>query len=176
MKSPATHFIGMLIVTGVTLAGYWGWYMAISEKSNEVANLEQKIQEKADTLKNITLARTALVEISKDEEKVQSYFIPDTDPYEFINTFPTFGDAQRAKITVLSVAMAGSSTQPILTLSAMVTGTFDAVMRTIGVIEYAPYAISISNLSVQQNVGNAWQANLSLVVGAASKNVRTITP
>ena len=41
-------------------------------------------------------------------------------------------------------------------------------MSTIGAIEYAPYDLTISSLSVTQGTENGWHANLNILVGSVS--------
>ena len=70
---------------------------------------------------------------------------------------------------VLSVSAGGTNARPTLTLAVTVTGAFDAVMRTAGSVEYAPYDISISKFSVMKSDKKNWLANLELVVGSVHK-------
>ena len=76
---------------------------------------------------------------------------------------------------VLSVSVDNSSKQTSLVLSLVVSGTFDAVMRTVGAIEFAPYDVLISKLSLANEEKNVWNANLEIVVGSVSANVESST-
>ena len=67
----------------------------------------------------------------------------------FINGLEAQGQALGTTVSVLSVS-AGTGKQPTFMLSLTIEGTFDTVMRTVGVIEYAPYDISLySFLSIR---------------------------
>jgi hypothetical protein len=79
---------------------------------------------------------------------------------------------------VLSVAASHTAAHPSLELTLTVTGTFDAVMRTVGAIEYAPYDLSITGLDLGQTDKNAWHADVTLLVGsaAASASVAAASP
>jgi hypothetical protein len=43
-------------------------------------------------------------------------------------------------------------------------------MRTIGIIEYAPYDLLLSDLSVGQDDENEWHADLKILVGSVKTN------
>ena len=60
----------------------------------------------------------------------------------------------------------GSGTRAALVLALGIKGTFDAVMRTLGVFDYAPYDVSIPSVSLSQDGKNSWRASLTLMVGS----------
>jgi hypothetical protein len=175
MRSSATHLIAVMLAWVVALGGYSVWYGVISKKSNEVVDLENKIIQTSDAMGRIASTRVALTEISRDEAQVQGYFVPETGASALIEDLEARGAAQRANVSVLSAAIGGTPAQPTLTLPITVTGTFDAVMRTVGAIEYAPYAISVSGVSVQKNANSAWQASLTLTIWSTPR-VTSNTP
>lgn len=176
MTSPRTHFIGALLAGVLALSGYSFWYGVISKKSNEVIDLQNKITETSEAMSRIAATRAALVEISGDEAKVQNYFVPDTDAPAFIDAIEAYGLTQKTGVSVLSASLGGTPAEPMLILPVTVTGTFDAVLRTVGAIEYAPYVISLSALSIQKNGNGAWQASFTLTVGSVPKIVVKNTP
>ena len=166
MKKPFVHLVLALILVILVIVGYGVWYATVSSKSSEVADLQSKISAATNTVSRIAAARSALAEIAGDEAKVQSYFVPESGVVPFINSLEALGVAQKASVSVLSVSSGGPAPHPFLSLSLAVTGTFDAIMRTIGAIEYAPYDISIASLSIGQDAKNGWHASLTLTVGS----------
>lgn len=167
MKSPLIHFLGALVF-GLAVTGCYGvWYNVVSNKSQQVADLQAQIDDANKNVNRIASARAALAEIANDEVNVQSYFVPEAGVVTFINNLEQLGSAQKAAVKVLSVSTSGSTTQPTLLLTLSVTGTFDSVMRTVGAVEYAPYDLSITRLAVAQVDKDSWQASLSLTVGSA---------
>lgn len=174
MKSHFFHLIVVLITAGIVLAGYGFWYAVITVKSAVVADLQEQIAVKTETANHISSARAAIVEISGDEVVVQSYFIPEAGVVAFINGLEAQGQTLHAAVDVLSVSTGFRGAQPILTFSLAIEGTFDAVMRTVGTIEYMPYDLSVSDLSLMQDDKNSWNAHLNLRVG--SVKVATSTP
>jgi len=176
MKSLFFHFIVALAVGIAVFSGYGVWYAVVASKSASVADLQNQIDAKTETASHIVSARAAITEIADDEAIVRNYFIPETSVVAFINGLEAQGRAQGAAVSVLSVSTNASGAQPMLILSLSIKGTFDAVMRTVGVIEYAPYDLSISTLSLGQDAKNSWHADLGLVVGSISSTTAINTP
>lgn len=178
MRSPYFHLIVWLLICVAVFAGYGFWYSTVANKSIEVATLQNQIDTKTEGAARIAAARTALTEIIGDESLVEGYFVPDTGVVPFIDTLESLATAQKASMKVLSVSVGGTTKQSNLTLllTISIDGTFDAVMRTIGAIEYAPYDVSVSKLSVQNQSKDTWHADLELVIGSISTSQATSSP
>lgn len=176
MKSPTIHLLITLAATVIALSGYTVWYGAVSDKSREVAGLQNQILAASETVSRVASARAALTEIAGDEMKVRSYFVPESGVVAFINDLEARGVAQGATIDVSSVSTGGTPSRPALMLSITVKGTFDSVMRTVGSIEYAPYDVLVSSFSIRQDVEDAWNASLGLRVGSVPIKSATSTP
>ncbi|MDE1919700.1 MAG: hypothetical protein KGH56_03340 [Patescibacteria group bacterium] len=168
MKSSFSDLILASVICAAVFIGYGFWYAAIASKSVEVTGLESQIEAKTEAVSRMASTRAALAEISGDETVVQSYFVPEIGVVAFIDDLQNRGRALEAAVSVLSVSTGGTSAEPALLFSLSVKGTFDAVMRTVGAIEYAPYAISVSGLSVDQDAKNSWHADLKLRVASVS--------
>jgi len=175
MKSPLLHLIFASLACVAMLVGYGVWYASVKAKSVAVANLENQISIKTETESRITSTRASLAEIAGDEATLQSYFVPETGVVAFIDHLDAQGQTLGATVSVLSVATSDAGAQPELTLTLTVEGTFDAVMRTIGAIEYAPYDLSISRLSLQQSAKNTWHADLNLHVGSVPASAHRVS-
>jgi len=176
MRPSIIHFLIALAVTVGTLAGYGVWYAAVSSKSREVADVQNQITVATENVSRITAARAALAEIAGDEAKVQDYFVSESGVVAFINALESIGLAEKAPVSVLSVGAGGTPVRPTLQLSLSLRGTFDAVMRTVGAIEYSPYDLSVTSLSVGQEAKDSWHATLSIVVGSVPPAVTPHTP
>ena len=166
MKSSFSLILITVVTSVIAVVGCWKWYSIVADKSAFVVGLENQIVEKKEAASRVASAQSALKEIANDEKIIHNYFISDTNIVDFTNELKARGDAQGAKVNVLSVSTNASSTPPTFAISLEIKGTFEAVMRTIGVIEYAPYYLSISELSVEQDAGNSWRANLKILVGS----------
>lgn len=176
MKSSFFHLIVWALIAAATMAGYGYWYALIAEKSAAVADLQSQIDSKTETAGRIASARATLSEISKDEAVVQSYFVPETAVVPFINDLETRAQLQKAVLKVLSVSTGGTAAHPTLTLSLALDGSFDAIMRALGAIEYAPYYLSIAKVSLIENGTNIWHADLEMVVGSVSATTGPVAP
>ena len=175
MRSPLIHFLTALAVGIAVSAGYIVWYGMVSEKSRQVAELESQIIDANKNVSRIALARAALAEIANDEESVRGYFVSEAGVVAFINSLEQLGLSQKAAVSVLSVSTGGSPSAPTLLFTLAINGTFDAVMRTVGAIEYAPYDLSISKLGVSQGDKDGWHADVSLIVGSAPVATTTVS-
>ena len=175
MKSSLIHLIIWIFIGGTAIVGQGFWYSIITKKSAEVAYLQNQIDMKTETANRVALARTVLAEIVGNESAVQSYFVPETGIVSFINDLESRAREQKTAMKVLSVSIGASTKQPTLIFTLTVSGTFDAVLRTVGAVEYAPYNISISKLSLMNEEKNMWRANLELVVGSVLVSTATST-
>lgn len=173
MNRPLVHFFVLLSVLAVAGVGYGVWYAAIASESAVVAGLDAQIRAKTDAAARIAAARSALTEIAGDEAEVQGYFVSETDVVPFIDDLESRGSSLGADVRVLSVSVASVGLHPTLALSLTASGPFDAVMRTLGTIEYAPYAIAVQNVSLSQSAKGQWHADVSLVVGSVATGTST---
>ncbi|MBI2409957.1 hypothetical protein HYV30_02855 [Candidatus Kaiserbacteria bacterium] len=157
-----------LLVCFVALVAYSIWYGAVAAYSSDVARLSLEISNKTGTKRHLNSARAALAEIENDEALVRKYFVSEADAVAFIKDLEAHGRAQNATLEVLSVSSdkLNGGAKSALALSLSMSGTFDAVMRTLGAIEHAPYAVSTSNLVFSKEAGGSWHAQLSLVAGS----------
>lgn len=168
MRSARLHAVLSISAAAIALIGYGFWYAAVEAKSALVADLENQIVAKTGTANRLASSRASLTEIADDEATIRSYFVPETGVVAFIDALQARGKVQGATVSVLSVSASDKATRPLLTFSLAVTGTFDAVMRTVGAIEYAPYDLTVAGLSVGQNGKSSWRADLNIVVGSAT--------
>lgn len=169
MRSPSIQLALAAVVCVATIAGYWFWYGVVTATSASVTALQGRIDANVDTENRRASARAALVDIADDEAAMRAYFVSETGIVAFIDGLEALGrSVGNTTVSVLSVSASGIGEQPALKFSLLVKGTFDGVMRTVGAIEHAPYAISVSSLSVVQNAKNDWQANVVFLAGGAT--------
>lgn len=170
MRSPLTHLVFWSLVCIASLASYSYGYAVLAKTSAAVAELQAQIDAKTESANRIASARLILSEIAADEAVVRGYFVPEAGVVSFIDNLEARAAAQKAAMRVLSVATGSVGEQPTLVLSLALDGTFDAVMRTIGAIEYAPYNLYLSSLSLSENGKGIWHAEFGITVGSVSAN------
>lgn len=175
MKS-SSQFIIVSVLCIMTFIGYGIGYSAVSTKSAKVAELQNSIVAKTETVNRIAATRATLASIASDEAVVQGYFVPEANIVAFIKSLQAHGRALGTTVSVLSVSTVGTTAEPALALSLTTEGTFDAVMRTVGSIEHSPYALSISALDVVQDGKESWHADFKLLVGSRVANKTTDIP
>lgn len=150
----------------LVLVGYVAGYGIVVEKSEVAADLGRQIDAiNATTIQAIS-DRAALEEISKEEVFIQNFFVSEEDIATFIDDLELRGRNQGAVVTVSSIVKGGASAPATLGITLTVKGTFDAVMRTVGSIEYAPYNLSVSSLVIAQDEEKSWHADLKMTVGS----------
>lgn len=170
MKSPFSQFVIAGVLCTATFAVYGVWYATVAAKSAAVATLQNTITAKTETVNRIAATRATLAGILNDETVIQGYFVPEANIVAFINSLQTHGKVLGATMQVLSVAKSGTALAPVFELTLTAKGTFDAVMRTTGSIEYLPYDLSVSTLTVTQDAKDSWHADLKLLVGSRAAN------
>ena len=166
MKNHHLHLVVALLILAAALGGYGISYAAISAKSVAVADLQEQIDAKAMIANRVSSARTTLAATAVDEAAILGYFVPENGIAAFIDGLEARGKAQGTSVDVLSVSANAGKAQHAFLLELTVTGPFDAVMRTVGSIEYAPYDISVTQLSLSRQSSGDWQADMNLSAGS----------
>ena len=167
MKRSLTALIFALALFAAALFAYGYGYFLVSGKSVEVAKLEQQIQTKTETASRVSSARAALAEISGDEAAVKAYFVSQTQIVPFIDALQATGSDLGTKVEVLSVSQKQNTERPALSVALSVSGSFDAVMRTAGAIEFSPFDLTVDTFGLSKDAAaNGWRANLTLTIGS----------
>lgn len=176
MKTPLAQLIVVSILAVFVILGYGYWYAQVDSRSVAVSELEAQIAMKTENEKNLAATRASLAELASDEATIHNYFVSNDGVVAFIDSLESLGKTVGAVVNVTSVATAGSKTQPALQLALGIDGSFDTVMRTAGAIEYAPYDIVVTALSLQSTDKNKWHADMSMLVGSASSTAASTKP
>ncbi|MEK7604398.1 MAG: hypothetical protein AAB442_01200 [Patescibacteria group bacterium] len=176
MRPPLTNAVLTLLLFLAVGTGYHFWYGAIEDKSASVAELERLIVSSTETEARIAAARASLAGVAGAEGNVQDYFVTDSRVVSFINALESRGTTLGTTVKVLSVAKGTTGGRPMFTFSLAINGTFDAVMRTVGAIENAPYAVMVTNFGIRHQEQTQWGADLTLSVGSTASITATSTP
>jgi len=165
MKFVIPFVISVTLLT-LALTGYASFRDVVANKSVAVDSLSGEIQQRSDATSRIVAARSALGELAGNETAVQNHFVSQAGVVHFINDLQGRGSALGTTVDIASVAATSDKQRPMLRLAINIRGTFDAVLRTLGSIEYAPYDLSITRLSLNLDVKGAWVASADLSVGS----------
>lgn len=163
----------ILILLGCV--GLYGFgYYALTQWKAKVATQATEIMTKTQELERTQKAHTALMTLASDEQALEQYAVAKGNIVPFLETLQASGRAQGARVDVISVADAKDGAHNRIALSLSITGSFDAVMRTLGGIEYGPYDGVVTSLSLKNGSDTgtttraSWTAGVTYSVGAQS--------
>lgn len=162
-------FLASLLLASI-LAVYGFWYAEVGKASAEAAKLSDDILTKSQDSARVTAAKAALVSLAGDEASVTQYLIPPGDVVPFLESLEQTGKALGATVEVVSVASEATKERGHLALSLKISGPFDAVLRTLGAIEYGPYDSSLTGLTFDTprsdtEGAQAWTAAATFSIG-----------
>lgn len=170
MKHTSTYLFGFAILLLIIVIGLYATdYHFFTVEKEQAQTVEKQIIDKKAEIERARKAESTLSSLTANEELIHSYSLSREDIVAFLETLQTTGSSLGANVQVLSVADDKANPHPRVTISLLVVGTFDSVMRTLGVFENAPYDSSISSLTLssqKQDKGAAvWSAATTLSVG-----------
>jgi Tfp pilus assembly protein PilO len=172
---PLIPLIGSILLFLAVIAAYSFEYSLIGTQSAKAAQLTKSISQKTQASANIAIARSQLASLRTQEAAIDQYFISTTDIVPFLEQLASIGNHLGSTVTVASVAATPGTPYGQLNLSLQVVGSFDAVMRTLGAIEFGPYATTISNLSLSASQESPTAAAKWTAVGVFTVGSHTTT-
>ena len=169
MRSSRTSLVLALVIFAAALSAYVGLRSLVTSAGAEVTRINKEVEAKNAAAAHLVSVRDRLEELAGVERAVNACFVPDTAVVAFIDELEARGRAVGAAVQINSVS--GSSADKTghgaLKITLSITGPFDAVVRTLGSIEYAPYDLVLTNLSLLSDPSKGgWTANASFSVGS----------
>ncbi len=160
MKTPAlTHLIVAALVFLVLVGAYVYAFFETQRLERDVLTLSADIAAKTNEHQEAGSVRTALAEVEAQEAKLESHLVPASDIVPFLESVEALGSEFGARVSVLSVSDPAEDGKIALSLS--VEGSFDAVMRTVGVLENSTRASVIRSLTLDAADDGMWSAAVS---------------
>lgn len=161
--------LALIVLVGV-LGAYGAWYVAVGKASATSAALAQEIETKTQESLRVASAREALATLATDEASIQAYLIRQEDIVAFLERLESSGTSLGSVVEVVSVGAETSGERPHIRLSVKVTGSFDAVLRTLGAIEYGPYdsavtTVTLDTLPAENGPSGRWTAAATFTLG-----------
>lgn len=161
--------LGVAIAVALAaLAGYTLWYGAVKQLDADAASVATEIAAKDAARARTVSARSAEAGLAEQEAFVAGHLVAPADIVPFLERLEKAGKEFGASVHIASVSDQAAASDGRLSLSLSVTGSFDAVMRTLGAIEQGTYAIAINDLSLNTSDQATWSATGLFVVGTAS--------
>lgn len=169
MKNPLIHLIIGAMLLLLAIGAYGVWFVVVDTENAKSLALAQEIQTKSQDASRVAEAKAALAALTTNESAISEHFISANDVVPFLGSLGSTGKALGSNVDVVSVgADPAAAGQGHLSLSVRITGTFDSVLRTLGAFEYAPYDITLTNLSFDTAGKSEWSAAASFSVGTGS--------
>lgn len=166
-------FIPLILAVLVLIASiglYAGGYYLLNRLTDTAASLASQATLANQQLENATRAHSALTSGAAGQN-VNQYLVTKNDIVPFLESLQAVGTPLGSSVSVVSVTDQSDKLHSRIALSLSITGSFDAVMRTLGGIEYAPYdgvMTSVSMDSAAASSGAGWTALASYSVGVRS--------
>lgn len=142
------------------------WYMRVDALKEEVTQLRTKRVETEAQSARIAEAKSALATLAESEARIERYFVPQGDVVPFLETVGQTGDTLGSTVEVVSVtAEPGEGDRGRLRLALRITGSFAAVMRTVGALEYGPFDSRLMTITLDGGGEGQWSASATYAIG-----------
>jgi len=155
----------------IAVVGYGVWYAMVEGQSAAATDLANQIAQKRTDTSRAAIAKTQLTSLAADQATINQYFVSTDGVVPFLEGLQQTGTYFGANLQVVSVSAVPGKPYGHLDLSIKIVGPFNAVMRTIGAIEYEPYNTAIKGVTfnTDQQASTAttptWTATMTVSVG-----------
>lgn len=167
-RSSLISLIVALSLFLVVVAGGVVGYLFIENQAQTLgevrADIAHKEQERAESAR----ARAELAELMSEEVFVRSNFVQEADLVPFLERLEEAGEPFGAAVSVVSVSGEQEDTG-FITIALSIEGSFDGVLRTLGVIEHGPSALKTNNVALSALGDGSWSAAATLQVATISE-------
>lgn len=171
MRKKTKELLVIVVLLNLAAAGWYGFLLLEVKTSNENFSRFSELIETATAEGNTVHAKKELAANTGSlREKLESRLIAKEGAVDFIELLERVGNDVGARVSIESVSaseVAGASFAEELRLAFTATGSWGAVTRFIGLLEFLPYRASIQHVTIAQGgEGNekAWRARVSLSV------------
>ncbi len=162
-------------ITALTLligisGGYLWWNARLQKITDSTIALTQQISDARIKLSRTESEHAEINRLTNDEATIYSHLVADSSVVSFLSTLEKSGTVFGAQVLIASVSLESNTKRPMLGISVKVTGSFNAVMRAVGVIENAPYYVTVNALTVKNKISSNkkksyWTATFKLNAG-----------
>lgn len=169
IRTPYAHIAAAGLLLLLSVGAYAFWFRHVNALSAEAAQLSTELRTRGDAGSRASSLRRAIGEIERQEGEVYRRFVGSDTIVTYLEGVEATAESLGASVEVVSVGNASAKRDQLvqLQMSLRITGTFDAVMRTLGAIEYQAYDTTLSSLTLdtppQADAG--WTAAATFLVG-----------
>lgn len=157
MKSARLHLIVSAILALAAIAAYGAWYMFVQQGSQETATLSNELAGKEATHAHAQVSKGQEVVLADKQAFTATHLLATADAVSFLERLEGTGRTLGAKVSVASVDDAHKDSGS-LDISLSISGSFDAVMRTLGAIEHGQPAAVAKSMTLSGG-GATWSAS-----------------
>ena len=167
IRTPYIHLIVVSLFLAVAVGAYVLWYGHVRGLSAQAAELSAQLQTLGDAGGRASSVRREVEEVTRQEAEVYRRFVGGDTIVTYLEAVEATGNGLGADVTVVSVANAPARAgHPAeLQMALRIAGSFDAVMRTLGAIEYQAYDTTLANVALDTPTGENWTAAATFLVG-----------
>ena len=164
-RSPYIHILLAAFVLFIALSAYGVWWSRVSSTSAEASQIKQEVRKLGDEGGRTSSIRRALEELGIQEAELYQHFVGKDTIVQYLEEVEGTAESLGASAEVVSVTDTEKS--PRISISLRITGSFDAVMRTLGAIEYQQYDTTIVSLTLDTppSDSSSWTAAATFSVG-----------
>jgi len=131
------EFAFALIFALLALVAYVVLFFAFSSARNETTRILAEVAHIEQEDVAVTNAEETLAALAEDETSLEAYFVSPDGIVSFLEELERSGKDLGSTVEVISVSPIASDER--ITIALRIIGSFTAVMRTLGSIEYGPY-------------------------------------
>lgn len=146
-QSALTHFIGAGIFALIALVGYVVWFLTFQGAKEQALRAGAEVARIEEEDSAIANAKETLLALASDEAVLRAYFVSEEGIVSFFEELERSGEMLGSTVEVASVT-APSEVGGRITLSMRITGSFPAVMKTLGSIEHGPRDMRVQSLTL----------------------------
>lgn len=173
-RSSASLILAVIAVVLAILA-YGFSYAVVDRLSQKAAELDTEIRIKNEETLRMSQAKETLETLLADEERMRGYLIRQEEIVPFLGRLEVLGSSLGSSLEVVSVSEDLQGTRERILVSVKISGSFQSVVRTLGVIEYGPYDSAITHVTLDTPAGgqeqsSTWSAVATFALGTQPTN------
>jgi Tfp pilus assembly protein PilO len=171
MKRPELVHLALALLLLLALAGgYALWFRQEEAMREENVAVAGRIAQRSAEAALVEDAQDALDALAADEDAMRARLVRPDEIVAFLDAIEASGASTGASVEVVSVTEAPEDGREQLALALEISGSFDAVLRAIGVIEHGPYDGRVVSATLNGEEGGTWTSASTFRFGARSED------
>lgn len=156
MNSARLHLILAALFALIVIGGYVAWYLAVQGASDTATSFASDLATKEAVHSHAQASRDEELGLADKQAFTTTHLLNPAEAVSFLEHLEATGRPLGAKVMVVSVDDSQKANGSI-DIALSVSGTFDAVMRTLGVIEHEVPATTAKTMTLSGS-GGSWSA------------------